>query len=143
MEWNYYDTFIEVAADCPTERGLIPPEKKNGKSKPGIEYELIANHPYRYTQEEILFETYVRHKELSEEEIAAGGDDLRRAFFGKPQACMRASMLPKKYGWGLHFDSEGRVAIVPRESAEYDRMANGEDDRLRRLKALRNSRKRA
>ncbi|RKP48014.1 hypothetical protein D7Z26_22705 [Cohnella endophytica] len=140
MEWNYYDTFIEVAADCPTERGKVPPDKKNGKSKPGIEYELIADHPYTYTQEEILYQTYIRQKEFSEEELSARGEEIRAAFFGKPQACMRASMLPKKYGWGLHFDSDGKVAIIPRESAEYDRLANLEDDRLKRLKAMRNSR---
>ena len=34
-------------------------------------------------------------------------------------------MLPKKYGWGLHFDSEGRIALVPMDSAEYRAFVDG------------------
>lgn len=140
MEWNYYDTFITVSRDCPAERGIIPPEKKNGRSKPGIEYDLIFNHPYAYTQEEILYETYIRHKGFTEEELALQGVELRNAFFTKPTACMRASMLPKKYGWGLHFDAEGKVALVARESTEYDSLANGDKGDLKVVAAMRNSR---
>jgi Family of unknown function (DUF6157) len=141
MEWNYYDTFITVSKDCPVERGLIPPEKKNGKSKPGIEYELIFNDPYGYTQEELLYETYIRHKEISEEELSNRGEEIRSGFFAKPMACLRASMLPKKYGWGLHFNKQGKIALVARESAEYDRLANGGEDGMTVLAAMRNSKK--
>jgi hypothetical protein len=139
MEWNYYNSFITVAKDCPTERGLIPPEKKKGRTKPEIEYDLLSNRPYTYTQEELLFQTYVLHKEISEEELSARGDAIRAAFFQKPMPCLRASMLPKKYGWGLHFDAEGRIALVARESADYDGFANGEQGELRVIPAMRNS----
>jgi hypothetical protein len=141
VEWNYYNTFITVSGDCPTERGLIPPEKKNGKSKPRIEYELVHNQPYTFTQKELMFQTHVLHKEISEEELALRGTEIRSAFFSKPMACMRASMLPKKYGWGLHFNEEGKVALVARESEAYDRFAGGEDARLKVLAGMRNSRK--
>lgn len=140
MEWNYYNTFITVSGDCPVERGIIPPEKKNGRTKPGIEYDLIFNHPYTYTQEEILYETHVRHKGITEEELSSRGTELRSAFFAKPMACMRASMLPKKYGWGLHFDAEGKVALVARESADYDSFVKGNNGDLKVVAAMRNSR---
>jgi hypothetical protein len=140
LEWNYYNTFITIAGDCPTERGLIPPEKKSGRTKPRIEYDLLFNHPYTYTQEDILFETYVQHKEISEEELSARGEQIREAFFQKSMACLRASMLPKKYGWGLHFDAEGKIALVARESAEYDSFVTGDQGDLRLLAAMRNSR---
>jgi hypothetical protein len=139
MEWNYYNTFITVSKDCPAERGLIPPEKKNGRTKPEIEYDLLSNRPYTYTQEELLFQTHVLHKGISEEELSAQGDAIRAAFFQKPMPCLRASMLPKKYGWGLHFDAEGRIALVARESADYDGFANGEQGELRVIPAMRNS----
>ncbi|MFC4601037.1 DUF6157 family protein [Cohnella hongkongensis] len=141
MEWNYYNTFITVAPDCPAERGVVPPERKNGRTKPRIEYDLIADHPYRYTQEELLFQTHVLHKQIPNEELAAREAELRREFFSKPTACMRASMLPKKYGWGLRFDSQGKVALVARESAEYDRLTSGGEPGLRVLAAMRSSRK--
>jgi hypothetical protein len=140
MEWNYYNTFIPIAKDCPAEYGTVPPPKKNGKTKPVIEFDLLYNHPYLYTQEELLFETHVRHKEIAEEELAANGDRLRDEFYRKPMPCLRASMLPKKYGWGLHFNAEGRIALYPMESAEYESFASGERAEVKLVPAMRNSR---
>ncbi|MDG0809352.1 DUF6157 family protein [Cohnella rhizosphaerae] len=138
MEWNYYNTFIAVSDDCPVEYGAVPPDKAAGKTKPGIEYDMIAGEPYAHTQEEILYETYVRHKQLSPEERQAREAEMRAEFYGKPKACMRASMLPKKYGWGLHFNAEGKVALVPKESEDYGRFADGEVEGVKVLKAMRN-----
>jgi hypothetical protein len=141
MEWNYYDTFITVAADCPVETGTAPKDKKDGKTKPGIEFEMTAGHPYRYTQEELLFEVYVRHKQIPQEELAERGKEIREEFFRKPTACMRASMLPKKYGWGIHFNGEGKLALYPMESPEYRRFVDGGRLDVRLLAAMRNSKK--
>ncbi|WP_276356146.1 DUF6157 family protein [Cohnella caldifontis] len=141
MELNYYDTFITVAADCPVERGIVPPERKNGKTKPAIEFELASEQPYRYTQEELLFKVYAQHKGISDAELSERGEALKAEFFGKPQACMRASMLPKKYGWGIHFNSEGKLALYPMESPEYRRFIDGEAGNVRLVPAMRSSRK--
>jgi len=141
MEWNYYNTFIKVAEDCPVEYGVMPPDKKSGKTKPGIEYELASAYPYRYTQKELLFEVHARHKEIPAEELAEHGEELKEAFYRKPQPCMRASMLPKKYGWGIHFDAEGKLALVPMESAEYGQFVEGAYGEIRLLPAMRNSKK--
>lgn len=140
MDLNYYDTFIAVSSDCPAERGIVPPEKKSGRTKARIEYELIANHPYTYTQEELLYQTHLLHKEISAEEAAAREPELREAFFAKSHACLRASMLPKKYGWGLHFDAQGRIALVARESADYQTFVEGGNGRIKVLPAMRNRR---
>jgi hypothetical protein len=48
-------------------------------------------------------------------------------------------MLPKRYGWGLHFDAEGRIALVPVESDEYQEFVNGKDG-INVLTAMRNKR---
>jgi hypothetical protein len=141
MNWNYYNTFITVAPDCPEERGKMPLDKKNGKTKPGIEYELIANRPYGYTQEEILYEVHIRHKGIPEEELTSRGTQIRHEFFQKPMACMRASMLPKKYGWGIHFNAEGKAALVPVESPEYRHFVEGDNGSVTLLAAMRNKRK--
>ena len=53
---------------------------------------------------------------------------------------MRASALPKKYGWGVHYDSDGEMAIYPVESDEYRRMAEGDGGRLQVLPAMRSRR---
>ena len=141
MDINYYNTFITVAPDCPAETGTKPPDKKNGRTKPSIEFELIANNPYRYTQEELLFEVHIRHKNIPDEGLAERGEQIRSEFFKKPQPCMRASMLPKKYGWGIHFDEKGRAALVPVESPDYRRFVEGAGGNVKLLAAMRNKKK--
>jgi hypothetical protein len=39
---------------------------------------------------------------------------------------LRASDLGKKYGWGIHSDHEGHVALYGVETAEYRRFVSGE-----------------
>lgn len=140
MEWNYYNTFITVSSDCPAERGLVPPDKKSGRTKPSIEYELVAAQPYGFTQEELLFEVFIRHKEITPELRSLREAELREEFFGKPKACMRASMLPKKYGWGIHFNAAGKMALVPLESEEYLRFTESEEEELKIVPAMRSKR---
>ncbi|MBA2670427.1 MAG: hypothetical protein H0U67_08665 [Gemmatimonadetes bacterium] len=115
---NYIDTFIHVAADCPVTSGVVPTMR--GKKKPEhlIQYELISRNPYVHTQEDVLWETHVMHKDLPANEVTP---DQRQAFLSRPQPCLRTSALPKKYGWGFHFDREGKVALHAMESEEYRR----------------------
>jgi hypothetical protein len=122
---NYYDTFIRVAPDCPVDAAVEPTGKKQGKSVAEAEYELIAPNPYQYTQEEILFTVHYRRQGLDDEELTERREELWAEFFGKSRACLRASPLPKRYGWGVHFDAEGRAALVPVGSAEYRALAEG------------------
>lgn len=39
---------------------------------------------------------------------------------------LRASALPKKYGWGVHFDKNGNAALYGRESQEYRKLSSAE-----------------
>ncbi|MFC4776050.1 DUF6157 family protein [Paenibacillus sp. GCM10023252] len=139
MDWNYYNTFIKVAPDSEAVCGLVPPDKKNGRTKASIEYELASAHPYGYTQEELLYELHVRHKGITQEELDAKGTQLRDEFYQKPTACLRASTLAKKYGWGIHFNEEGKLALVAVDSPEYEQYA--QDESLQVVNAMRSSRK--
>jgi len=140
MNMNYYNTFITVSPDSTAAVGMVPQERKGGPSKHGIEYELLAGSPYTYTQEDILFEVHVRHKGIPPEELEASGAQLREQFFQRSHACLRASMLPKKYGWGIHFDQEGRIALYGVESPEYKSYADNEGGELKVLAGMRSSR---
>lgn len=118
---SYRDTFIAVSEDCKG-RGEVPPHKEGKLTAAEIQLELLARHPYEYTHDEALFEssTLMReHPDASPEQK----EELRAQFFSKPQACLRASALPKRYGWGLHFDEEGKGAAYPLDSEEYRRLA--------------------
>ena len=52
---NYFNTFIEVADDSPVSAAEVPPPRNGAKTIPLLQYEMIANHPYDYVQEDVLF----------------------------------------------------------------------------------------
>ena len=137
MDVNYYETLIAVAEDCPVQQSVVPVERGAKKTVATIQFELLEANPFVYTQADILFESWLRRQdfpELSEADVARH----REAFFSKPQACMRTSPLPKKYGYGLRCGQEGRVALCPMESPEYQElMAGGE---VKVVKAMRSKR---
>lgn len=115
---NYFDTFIDVAEDCPTDHAVEPPLKAE-PTIAQLHYELIAARPYALTSDDVVFETYARRAGIADDEKAAARD----VFFSKGQPCLRSSPLGKRYGWGLHHDGEGRVALVARDSAEYAQLS--------------------
>lgn len=89
---------------------------------------MLVDSPYRYTSDDVIYETKGAPKGIG-----------REAFFAKGQPCFRASALTKRYGWGVHSDAEGKIAIYAMESPEYGRLAS--DKSIDHLKAMRNKRK--
>ncbi|MNC20276.1 hypothetical protein D3C76_86100 [compost metagenome] len=135
---SYTDTFIRVAADCPVETGVIPVSARPHPPVHVIQYELLAGTPYAYTHEELLYEVHVRHKEIPEQEKEERREEIRTELFSKNHPCLRASMLPKKYGWGIHYNQEGKIALYGKESPEYDQFTSGSVDGVTLLNAMRN-----
>jgi hypothetical protein len=135
---SYRDTFILVAADCPAVSGIVPVSKNGSKPMHLIQYELLAQKPYTYTHEQLLFEVHIRHKGIAEDESGTRLAAAREELFQKKHPCLRASMLPKKYGWGVHYDEQGRIALYGMESREYQQFT--QSDKVAQLKAMRSSR---
>jgi len=96
------------------------------KTVASLQYELLSEHPYSYTHEELIFETYIRHNEITGEIAQSLRDKLWNELFSKPQASLSSSPLPKKYGWGLHFNEEGKIGLVARGSDEYKKYESNE-----------------
>jgi hypothetical protein len=139
VDLNYYNTLIAVADACSQSNAVVPTPRAGKQTVATVQFDLIAENPGGLTQEDVLFETWLLRQEAeppSEEERA----ELRARFFGRSQACLRASPLPKKYGWGLLFDDAGRVRLCPMESAEYQRIVAGEVLGVQVLKAMRSRR---
>ncbi|MEV4298147.1 DUF6157 family protein [Microbispora rosea] len=141
---NYYSTLIAVADDCPVTAAEVPGGRGGRPTVAVLQYELISGAPYGLTQEDVLFETWLRRQDLPADLPAERRAELRKEFFSRSQACLRASPLPKKHGWGLLFDQDGRIALCPMESEEYRRLVDGaqagRDGGVRVLKALRSRR---
>jgi hypothetical protein len=134
------DTLILVAADCGAEKATVPQRRGEASTVASIQYELLSAHPYEFTQPEILFESFVQRSGLTKAEIARQRRELWEQFFSKSQACLRASPLPKTYGWGIHFNDQGKAALVARESAEYRRLADPGRGKVKQVPAMRNKR---
>lgn len=132
---NYYNTFIEAADDCPAGLGTVPPAKEGNPSVANLQFKQLTAHPYSFNSDEILFSVFAIRKEIPETEW----EEQRQSFFSKGQACFRASPLLKTYGWGIHCNAEGKIALYGKETAEYQQFLV--DDSIKKLKAMRSKRK--
>lgn len=131
---NYTNTFISVADDCPALAGEIPPVKPGKKTAANIQFDMVHKHPYRFTSDDILFQVYADKNELTKKELK----EAREQFFSKGQPCFRASPLTKRYGWGVHSNEEGKVAIYGCETPEYQKLSKNKN--LTALKAMKSAR---
>lgn len=131
---NYENTFIEVADDCPAAGGEIPPMKGQSKTVAGIQYEMISKNPYKFTSDDVLFKVFAERKDLTESEL----EEARKQFFSKGQACMRCSPLTKRYGWGVHNDESGKIALYACDSPEYKEFTRHSG--MKTVKAMKSSR---
>ena len=130
---NYKNTFIAVADDCPVPGGEVPPVKGDTKTVANLQYDLIRNNPYRFTSDDVLFHVFSKRNDLTDAEL----EQAREQFFSKGQPCLRACPLTKKYGWGIHSNEEGKVAMFGSETAEYQNFVK--DKSLVVLKAMRSA----
>ncbi len=130
---NYQNTFIEVADDCPVRVATEPPLNPSKISGARFSFELLQNLPYTYTSDDLLFMLHVQKQSSPLEDES----EQRNTFFSKGKPCMRASDLTKKYGWGIHFNGQAKMALVPLGSTQYE--AYRTDPNLAHKKAMRSS----
>lgn len=129
---NYQSSFIAVSPDCAVMVGTVP--ERSGTIA-AMQYGRVAAAPYRITSDELLFGIFADRRELFGDER----DVAMQAYFSKGQPCMRASPLVKTYGWGVHYDSVGRMALVGVESEKYQTLLA--DKSIDQFVGMRSSRK--
>ncbi|MDQ6782917.1 MAG: DUF6157 family protein [Actinomycetota bacterium] len=136
---GYTSTFIVVADDCPATTGEIPPERAGRPTVATTQWAMLVAAPGRWTQEDVQLASSANVRgrdDLGDEEL----ERLHQDYFAQPRACLRASPLPKTFGWGLHYDAEGRITLHAVDSEEYTRLSS--DPALTQLRAMRSSRAR-
>ena len=126
---NYFNTFIEVADDTKATCGTRPPSKDK-KTVAEMQYELIVENPYKYTSDDVLFQIYADRHDLTQ----ATYKQAREHFFSKGQPCFRTSPLTKTYGFGIHSDSNGKIALYGMETKEYQQFLA--DTSVKKVKAM-------
>jgi Family of unknown function (DUF6157) len=129
---NYYNTFIQIAEDCPVTIAEVPPLKGDDKTIAHLQFEMIVDTPYKYTSDDVIFNAYAVKNKITGKTALA---EARSIFFSKGQACLRASPLTKRYGWGVHHNADGKIAVYAVDSAEYKKLAK--DKVLKQVKGMR------
>jgi hypothetical protein len=132
---NYFNTFIEVAGDCPVKQAEIPRQKEEEKTPVTIVFEMIKNNPYKYTSDEVLFYLHAVKNRISE----AAWNFEKQKYFSRTQACLRSFPFAKRYGWGIHYNAEGKIALYAIESSEYKKLSK--DKTLKIVKGTRTKRR--
>lgn len=56
-------------------------------------------------------------------------------YFARGRACLRTSPLAKTFGWGIHCDADGKVALYAVESQAYSDLVA--DASIKKVPALR------
>ena len=84
---NYKNVFIEVAEDSLATKGDIPPTKNNEKTVANIQFEMLADNPYKFTSDDVLFYVFANKNNIPEAEWKKS----REQFFSKGQPCFRTS----------------------------------------------------
>lgn len=135
---NVFNTFIRVAEDCPARTGEEPPLRAGNPTVARLQFQMIARAPYRYTSDDVVFASSAPGRQLAAKASKKERDLARSAYFSKGQACMRASGLGKRFGWGIHSDGEGRVALYAVDSERYQALAR--DQKLAQTRAMRTRR---
>jgi len=131
---NYKDTFIEIAEDCPIKAAEIPPLKGEKKTVANLQFEMLIDHPYKYTSDDVIFQVYAQKNEIKKSDQK----EAREVFFSKGQPCMRTSPLTKRYGWGVHADANEKIALYACETDEYKQFLK--DKTMKRVKAMKSAR---
>jgi len=89
------------------------------------QYKVLSQHLYEYTEGELSHEVHIVRRGKQEGELQLHKYDLKR------------SQLGKKYGWGIHYNEDRKLAIVGCETEEYERLAKRAQDRGTAVTALR------
>ncbi|MBD8136045.1 DUF6157 family protein [Peribacillus frigoritolerans] len=132
---SYKNTLITISEDSKVSSAKVPVIRNEKPTIAYIEHDLINNNPYKFTQEDVQFKTYLIKNQMEAENAA----ELREQFFSKSKACFRASPLVKNYGWGIHYNNQGKIAIYDVNSEMYNQLLKQDD--ITKLKGMRSKRK--
>ena len=128
-ETPYTNMLVTVAPDSTANEAVEPPLLKNGKATEARAiWEILLREPYKWLWSELILK--VRQD--------AGKTSVARIIKDATDGLL-SSQLPKKYGWGINHDEEGRVALVAVDSDEYKKLES--DPKVKKIHAFRNKAK--
>ena len=104
---DYTDTLILPAPDTTARAATAPPAGKGSIAE--LQYARLSDEDDTWTSDALLFDVHCQRMGIKLADRAGE----RERFFATGQPCLRTSPLAKTYGWALHFDPNGRIALLP------------------------------
>lgn len=98
------EELILVAEDCPVELSIVP-DDGFPKTIARIEFEILNEYPYQFSESDLFIEVHINKRKRP---------DLKIDSYN-----IKRSPLLQKYGWGIHRNQAGKLALVPVNSVEY------------------------
>ena len=119
---KFPEILITVADKCPANRGMEPTTNRAEKTITMHQYDVLTEMPYQLTYKQLKEEVHRTRwgKEFTDEQLET--------------YMMKRSGLCKIYGWGVHEDKNGKLALVGCETKEYRRLVK--DLQVQKEKAL-------
>lgn len=127
---NYLNTLIQIAEDSKNVTGTEPPLKGEKKTIANIQFEILSKNPYKFTSDELLINVIAERKDATADELM----EIKKTFYSKGQPCLRCSPLTKSYGWGIHANQEGKIALLSANSETYENLIN--DSNIKKVTAM-------
>ncbi len=110
---------IQIAEDCPVDRGIVQKIPVHV-----IQYEELSKHPYKYDEKNFHEQVNLIRRGKKPGELKLKKYTIRR------------NPLPKKYGWGIHVNEDGKLALVGCETKKYKELEK--DPNVKKTRVSRN-----
>ena len=100
-----------VSEDCPVKKGT-PPVSRKADAIAIIYYEELITNPYKYTYDELKHQVHIVRRGKKNGELKLENYLIRR------------NQLVRDWGWGIHIDRNGKLALVGSETSKYKQLVN-------------------
>ena len=94
-------------AESSSKTGVIPASKSKKETVKEVVFRVLKENPYKFRQNELFDEVHIN--QMGKDESLK----LERYQLQRSELC---SLL----GWGIHGNEEGKLALIPAESADYE-----------------------
>ena len=110
---------IQISEDSPVSKSTRPCKKGTIEY---LKYELLTAQPYVYSKREFFEEIHFKIR---------GKRNLKIETYS-----LKRIGLAKRFGWGIHINSDVKIGLVACESPKYEELLN--DPNVRKSRACRN-----
>ena len=119
---DYVSTFICVAPDSAAVSGVPPRTDGGPPTVASAMYDMLSSAPpYTYRSSDVIFTVWADRNAVP----ADVRPEVWPTFFSGPHTCLRSSDLGQRYGWGIHANADGRLAVYAVGTPEYAALSAG------------------